>query len=235
MNRKNTSIRLKEIMKQRNLRQTDIIELTKPYCQKYDVKMNKSDISQYVSGKVEPSQAKLVILSMALNVSESWLMGFDVPKERNIFSNNFEKSNFKDLECFTCDSIIFEITERSLKHSPEIFNAIIEQTKKLFSQIDCDTIYRKDVDVHNIYELLMHPDVSFSEKVFVLKNIINFVVYDTRKNSLSICYNVVPDPSNIVLNEIQYNCSKLNIDGLQKVCDYTSDLTSIQQYISPTS
>ena len=44
--------------------------------------MNKSDISQYVSGKVEPSQEKLVILSMALNVSESWLMGFDVPMER---------------------------------------------------------------------------------------------------------------------------------------------------------
>lgn len=44
--------------------------------------MNKSDISQYVSGKVEPSQEKLVILGMALNVSEAWLMGFDVSPER---------------------------------------------------------------------------------------------------------------------------------------------------------
>ena len=44
--------------------------------------MNKSDISQYVSGKVEPSQEKLVILGMALNVSEAWLMGFDVSPAR---------------------------------------------------------------------------------------------------------------------------------------------------------
>ena len=44
--------------------------------------MNKSDISQYVSGKVEPSQEKLVILGMALNVSEGWLMGLDVSPSR---------------------------------------------------------------------------------------------------------------------------------------------------------
>jgi len=44
--------------------------------------MNKSDISQYVSGKTEPSQEKLVVLGMALNVSESWLMGFNVGRER---------------------------------------------------------------------------------------------------------------------------------------------------------
>ena len=45
--------------------------------------MNKSDISQYVSGKVEPNQNKLFILGQALNVNESWLMGFDVPMDRS--------------------------------------------------------------------------------------------------------------------------------------------------------
>lgn len=40
--------------------------------------MNKSDISQYVSGKVEPNQDKLYILSNALNVREAWLMGYDI-------------------------------------------------------------------------------------------------------------------------------------------------------------
>lgn len=79
MKKKNTSIRLKEIMNDRNLKQVDILEMTKPYCIKYDVKMNKSDISQYVSGKVEPNQEKLFILAKALNVNEAWLMGFDVP------------------------------------------------------------------------------------------------------------------------------------------------------------
>lgn len=81
MRKENTSIRLKKIMAIRNLRQIDIVEMAQPYCKKYCVKMGKPDISQYVSGKVEPSQEKLVVLSMALHVSEAWLMGFDVPME----------------------------------------------------------------------------------------------------------------------------------------------------------
>ena len=82
MDRVTTAERLKEIMRERNLRQVDILNLSLPICAIWNVKMNKSDISQYVSGKVEPSQEKLVVLGMALNVSESWLMGFDVPKDR---------------------------------------------------------------------------------------------------------------------------------------------------------
>lgn len=82
MNRVSTADRLKQLMNERNLRQVDILNLSIPICAKYNIKMNKSDISQYVSGKVEPSQEKLVVLGMALQVTESWLMGFDVPMER---------------------------------------------------------------------------------------------------------------------------------------------------------
>ena len=82
MCKENTAARLKNIMSARNLRQVDILEMAKPYCEKYKVKMNKSDISQYCSGKVEPHQEKLFVLGKALNVSEAWLMGFDVPMER---------------------------------------------------------------------------------------------------------------------------------------------------------
>lgn len=70
-------------MTQRNLRQVDILNLTAPYCIKYGVKMNKSDISQYCSGKTEPNQDKLFVLGSALNVNEAWLMGYDVPMERD--------------------------------------------------------------------------------------------------------------------------------------------------------
>lgn len=68
-----------------NLKQVDILEKAKPFCSKYDTKISKVDLSQYVSGKVEPGQAKLFVLANALNVSEAWLMGYDVPKERNSF------------------------------------------------------------------------------------------------------------------------------------------------------
>ena len=90
----NTSMRLKEIMRERNLRQVDILNKVQPFCKTYNVKMNKSDISQYVSGKVEPSQERLVILGMALNVTEAWLMGFDVVPERNSSSNSLEITKY---------------------------------------------------------------------------------------------------------------------------------------------
>lgn len=82
MKKETTSSRLKYLMNTRNLRQIDILNACVPFCEKYNIKMNKSDISQYVSGKVEPNQNKLFILGQALNVSESWLMGLDVPMER---------------------------------------------------------------------------------------------------------------------------------------------------------
>ena len=69
-------------MQEKSLRQVDLLEMVKPFCQKYNVKINKSDISQYLSGKVKPGQEKLSMLSMALGVTESWLMGYDSLKEK---------------------------------------------------------------------------------------------------------------------------------------------------------
>lgn len=77
-----TAQRLKQVMEARQLRQVDILALAEPFCRKYNVKLGKNALSQYVSGKVEPGQEKLTILGMALGVSEAWLMGYDVPMER---------------------------------------------------------------------------------------------------------------------------------------------------------
>lgn len=82
MEKDTTANRLKYLMETRNLKQVDILELAKPFSQKYGIKLNKNDLSQYVSGKVVPGQQKLTILGLALNVSEAWLMGYDVPMER---------------------------------------------------------------------------------------------------------------------------------------------------------
>lgn len=104
MDRVSTSNRLKQIMNERSLKQVDILNLALPICAKYNVKMNKSDISQYVSGKVEPSQEKLVVLGMALNVTESWLMGFDVSPKRK---DTEAKAN-KDFDIFYKYSMLNE-------------------------------------------------------------------------------------------------------------------------------
>lgn len=78
-----TAERLKLILKERYIKQVDILNAAKPYCDKYQIKLTKTDLSQYVSGKVEPGQEKLSILGLALNVSEAWLMGYDVSPSRN--------------------------------------------------------------------------------------------------------------------------------------------------------
>ena len=83
MEKVNTSIRLRQIMQERGLKQADILRLCAPISAKYGAKFGKSALSQYVSGRVEPSQTPLFILAQALNVNEAWLMGYDVPRERS--------------------------------------------------------------------------------------------------------------------------------------------------------
>lgn len=87
----NTASRLKEIMDERRLRQVDILNAAKPYCEKYGIKLGRNDLSQYVSGKVEPGQEKLTILGLALNVSETWLMGYDVSPSRDVGYSSVEQ------------------------------------------------------------------------------------------------------------------------------------------------
>ena len=76
-----TAERLKEIMRMRHLKQIDIIRLAEPYCKQYNLILSKSDMSQFVSGKVTPGQWKISLLSKALNVNPAWLMGEDVSME----------------------------------------------------------------------------------------------------------------------------------------------------------
>ena len=46
------------------------------------VNMPKSSLSQYLSGLFEPKQDRVYDMAMALNVNEAWLMGYDVPMEK---------------------------------------------------------------------------------------------------------------------------------------------------------
>ena len=57
------------------MKQVDLVEKTG---------LGKSAISQYCSGVYEPKQRALYKLAKALDVSEAWLMGYDVGMERVI-------------------------------------------------------------------------------------------------------------------------------------------------------
>jgi len=42
----------------------------------------KSAMSQYCKGSLVPRQIRIHMLALSLDVSEAWLMGYDVPTER---------------------------------------------------------------------------------------------------------------------------------------------------------
>lgn len=65
--------RLRDALNARNLKAIELSE-------KADVP--KGAISYYLSGKSQPKADRLNQISIALNVSEAWLLGFDVPMER---------------------------------------------------------------------------------------------------------------------------------------------------------
>lgn len=71
-----TSERLKTYLSITGTKQADILSKAEPLCRKYNVKLTKSSLSQYISGKVVPGSTKLYILAQTLGVSELWLMGF---------------------------------------------------------------------------------------------------------------------------------------------------------------
>ena len=78
MRKVTTGKRLKELMKSQGLRQVDILNKTLPYQSRLGVRMSKSHLSNYVNDRSSPDNDKMRLLAEALDVSEPWLMGYDV-------------------------------------------------------------------------------------------------------------------------------------------------------------
>ena len=69
----NCSVRIAKALSIRGMKQSDLCEKTK---------IPKSAISQYISGAFEPKQDRVFLIAQALGVDPVWLMGFDVPMEK---------------------------------------------------------------------------------------------------------------------------------------------------------
>lgn len=132
MKKYTTAERLKQIMQERNMKQVDILELVLPVCKKYGLKMNKSDISQYVSGKVEPNQRKLVALSEALNVSETWLMGYEINEKELIH----EEEKGKSLAKLIANENVLDAVVKLSKLQPEDKEMVVNLINSLYEKIE---------------------------------------------------------------------------------------------------
>ena len=79
------SERLKAAMKQKNLKQIDLVRAA----QVQGIKLGKSHVSQYVSGKTVPRTDILLFLAKTLQVEEEWLIGVsNVESDTEISATN---------------------------------------------------------------------------------------------------------------------------------------------------
>ena len=65
--------RIRKALSIRNMKQSELCRRTK---------IATSVMSEYLSGLYDPKQDKIYIMSEALDVDPVWLMGFDVPMEK---------------------------------------------------------------------------------------------------------------------------------------------------------
>lgn len=65
--------RLKKALSIRNIKAIELCEKTN---------IPKSAISQYLSGYAKPKSDRIYLISKVLNINETWLLGYDVPMEK---------------------------------------------------------------------------------------------------------------------------------------------------------
>ena len=75
--------RLKELLEMRNMKQIDLVKLTQENAKTYGKALTRSMVSRYLSGEYEPNSSNIVMIAELLEVSEAWLLGFDVPMRKD--------------------------------------------------------------------------------------------------------------------------------------------------------
>lgn len=94
--------RLYQIMAIRGMKATDLAN---------NVGINRASISNYLAGRYKPNADKIHRFSVALDVSEAWLLGYDVDMRRETEEEREEKSR----------TIEEEMSDRFLEHICQIF------------------------------------------------------------------------------------------------------------------
>lgn len=163
----NTSERLKQIMKDRNLRQVDILEKSKPFQKELNIKMSKSHLSQYVNGRSSPDQHKLFLLSKTLNVGEAWLMGYDVDSYRIPDEERQEETVMSKIRS-TASQLTPPRQENVLNYAN---SQLDEQNSKGYNIVDINS-YKQDKTPVNVNGCVsagvgerLHDETLFTEMV----------------------------------------------------------------------
>ena len=147
--KKDTSTRLQELMHIKNINQVDL-------CQRTGIP--KSSMSMYLSGERSPRQNRLSQIAEKFNISEAWLMGYDVPMERtdSLSDETLSQKDKRDIldiisstkaELLSQEGLMFDGDPASPEAIESILNAmeiVMEMAKKKNKEKYTPKKYKKD-------------------------------------------------------------------------------------------
>lgn len=102
--------RIAKALDARNMRPADLAAMTG---------IPKSSLSLYLKGSYEPKGDRIYIIAKALRVSESWLMGYDVPMEKQ------EENNPSEQQLTGVDKELFEALKQMPKEQKLVLLSMI--------------------------------------------------------------------------------------------------------------
>ena len=122
------SKRIAEALKIKGMKQAEL-------CKRANVP--KSSLSLYLSGAYEPKQDRVYDMAKALNVSEAWLMGYDVPMERQVKKVSPSESDLSEGEKMWLElyNRVSDDTRELLINMMDSFDRIPEDKQKLALQM----------------------------------------------------------------------------------------------------
>lgn len=137
--------RLKVAMNKSHIRPIELSDITK---------IPKSSISQYMSGYSKPNAERVYLISKALNVSEAWLMGFDVPMERVNKQKELSKTELSE----------YGIKQIKTKKFPMLGK--IACGKPIFAEQDYETYIEASADIKADFCLTASGDSMINARIF---------------------------------------------------------------------
>lgn len=199
------SERLSQALSIKNITQTEL-------CKKTGIP--KSAMSQYIKGNFEPKQDRIYLIAKALNISEAWLMGYDVPMLRE---GNSKKSGVKiPVLGLVRAGIPMDAVEYIIDYE-EISEDMARQGEFFALQIKGDSMEPKISD-GDVVIVRKQPDIESGEIAIVLVNGDEATIKKVQKFNGGI--NLIPsNPAYDVMTFTNEQIEKLPVRILGKVVE----------------
>ena len=129
--------RFQELLKQKNIKQVDLIRIA----EENGVKLGKSQISQYVSGKTLPRKDMLQFLARVLETDASWLSGEAEAAQENTRPRTFSKSTKLDNVLYDVRGPVVEEAARMERDGTQVLRLNIGNPAPFEFQAPDEVIY----------------------------------------------------------------------------------------------